>query len=322
MTTPLARVPGDDPVSAALVRLQPREPTRIRARDAFFNDLRAARHGIEKTNLNDLFQVKHAADLYERLYPIFDPPRPHFPETEHRRKVRQGVLDRLSVGFLVSDHPEPGASWPIAASGTWKRRPYWIYRNPTALPRAYVVPHVYRADDASAVDLFARVDPRDAVLMAHDPLGHASRYRQPFTIASYNANDPDRVEIRVSTQFPGLLVVADTWMPGWSAELDGRPAPILPGNHAQRVVPLPRPGRHQIIMRYQAPGFISGLVVSGASALVWLAVAVWAGSRFVQTRVAAGGEGNRCGFLSVAVAGWPGSRATCGVPANQPDDRC
>lgn len=279
-TTPSNRVLGPDPVSATLAELQPRTPYRIRVRDAFYDDLRAANHGFEKTNLNDLFQVKHAADLYEYLYPIFDPPRPRFPETEHRRAVRQGVLDRMSVGFLVSDRPEADAPWPIAASGVWHDRPYWIYRNPTALPRAYVVPRVYQADDASAVDHFANVNPREAVVMASDPLGRSSNHRQPFTAASYSADDPDHVEIRVTTRNPGLLVVADTWMPGWSAEVDGLPAPILLGNHAQRVVPLPKPGRHQILMSYSAPGFAEGLAVSGISAIVWLAVAARVGLRF------------------------------------------
>src|SRR5439155_16299942 len=126
-----------------------------------------------------------AADLYETLYPLFDPPHPFLPDTAARRAVRQGVLDRMGVAFLVSDRPEPAAPWPVVASGTWDGTPYWIYRNPTALPRAYVVPRARpAADDASAVALFARVCPREAILMPADPLGQAGA-RQPFTPAQY-----------------------------------------------------------------------------------------------------------------------------------------
>ena len=89
-------------------------PFRIRARDILYHDLRAGRNGFEKINVNDSFQIQHAADLYETLYPLLYaglPPDPDDPMAEavaqFRREVRQGVLDRLGVAFLVSDHVEP-----------------------------------------------------------------------------------------------------------------------------------------------------------------------------------------------------------------------
>ena len=33
-------------------------------------DLHALRDGVEKTNVNDLFQIRHAAELCRELYPI------------------------------------------------------------------------------------------------------------------------------------------------------------------------------------------------------------------------------------------------------------
>jgi hypothetical protein len=273
-TAPVAQFLGPDPVSADLSRLAPAGPFRIRARDAFYTDLRAVAHGLEKTNLNDSFQVQHAADLYETLYPLFDPPHPFFPATPARRAIRQGVLDRMGVALLVSDRPERLDRWPVAASGAWRGTPYWIYRNPTALPRAYVVPRAYPAPDgAAAVGLFPRVSPREAVLMATDPLG-AGGPRQPFTPAAYESTDPDRVEVRVATAAPGLLVVADTWMPGWTAVVDGRPAPVLRGNRAQRVIPLPAAGPHHIVLSYRPPGLTAGLAITAAAGLAWLATAV------------------------------------------------
>ena len=62
---------------------------------------------------------------------------------------------------------------------------------------------------------FREGDPREAVLMAADPLGAARAPRQPFTPAKWASTDPDRLVLKVTTGAPGLLVVADTWMPGW-----------------------------------------------------------------------------------------------------------
>ncbi len=276
--TPPGRFLDGGSLGEAIARVKPAGPFRIRARDAFLGDLRAYGLGLEKTNLDDAFQIQHAADLYEALYPIFDPPRVvellDPLSAPLRRRVSQAVLDRMGVALLVSDRPDPQASWPVVAAGKDSGNSFLVYGNPTAMPRAYVVPSAWPApDNASTVGLMPWVDPREAVLMAHDPLGDSlSGPRQRFTPAEYQEIGPDQIAVRVTNEAPGLLVVADTWIPGWSATLDGHPAPILRGNHAQRVIPLPHAGRHRVEMRYEPPGLAAGLAVTVASSLAWLVV--------------------------------------------------
>ncbi len=116
-----------DPISESLILLDPalteREPFRVRARDAFYLDLDAARYEIEKTNINDVFQLGHAAALYETLYPVAtrSPRVPDAPMSQavddHRRQIRQGVFDRMAVAYLVSDRVEADPPWPVAATG-------------------------------------------------------------------------------------------------------------------------------------------------------------------------------------------------------------
>src|SRR5262249_59502858 len=113
----------------------------------------------------------------------------------------------------------------------------------TAMPRAYVVPAVLIASDDEAATLsdFGVVDPRLSVVMAADPLkALAAGPRQQFRPAEWICNDPDRPILRVTTEAPGLLVIADSWLAGWSARVDGVATPVLRGNHAQRVIPLKR----------------------------------------------------------------------------------
>jgi uncharacterized membrane protein YfhO len=110
--------------------------------------------------------------------------------------------------------------------------------------------------------------------MPLDPLGPDGSYRQPFTPAEWTSTNPDRVVIRVATEAPGLLVVADTWMPGWSAEVDGQPQPVLRGNRAQRVIPLLSPGRHEVILTYRPPGLLVGMGLTVTSALIWATLSI------------------------------------------------
>ncbi len=174
-TTPVEDLLGTDPVAAAIHRLHTAEPFRIRARDAFYNDLRAVHAGLEKTNLNDYFQLAHAADMYETLYPLFESrPLNERSRTRKARAIREDVLDRMNVAFLVTDRREPGADWPIAAEGMSKGKPFWLYRNDNVLPRAYVVPRARLVSEGpETLDQFPVVPSREAVLMPFDPLGNS-----------------------------------------------------------------------------------------------------------------------------------------------------
>jgi hypothetical protein len=255
-------------------------PLRIKARDAFFGDLRATCLGIEKTNINDVFQLDHTAVLYESLYPVASRPRPYrllMPANEvveeFNRGVRQAVFDRMSVAYLISDRVEPDPPWPVVAEGILNESRFVIQRNPSALPRAYVVPRATVVPEGASLALsyFRETDPRASVLMNEDPLGrNASGPRQSFQAARWTSIDPDHPVMVVTTEAPGLLVVADSWMPGWTARVDGVGVPILRGNHAQRVIPILQPGRHTIAMDYWPPGFILGCAITSVSILTWL----------------------------------------------------
>jgi hypothetical protein len=275
--SPAERFLGADPIGRALLegRSEGLEPPRIRVVDTLYGDLQAGRLGLSKTNVNDSFQLRHAADLYETLYHVFTPERDDRGApmdravAAYRQEIRQAVLDRMGVGLLVADRVVPGSSWEPVASGSAGRSPFVVLRNPTAMPRAYVVPRAeVAADDSSTVARFREGDPRESVLMPADPLGPCSGPRQAFTPAVWTSTDPDRVVLEVTTEAPGLLVIADTWMPGWSAEVDGRYAPIFRGNRAQRVVPLARPGPHEIVLTYRTPGLRAGLAISSASVVI------------------------------------------------------
>lgn len=75
------------------------------------------------------------------------------------------------------------------------------------------------------------------------------------------------LEIEAVLHAPGLLVVNDTMLDGWSATVDGVPAPIVEVNGLVRGVWLDR-GTHRVAMRYVPPGLVSGAAISCAALLV------------------------------------------------------
>jgi len=70
---------------------------------------------------------------------------------------------------------------------------------------------------------------------------------------------------------PGVLVVAEGWDPGWSAEVDGVPARVLRVNHVQLAVVL-GPGLHRVVLSYAPRGFQLGLLLAGCTVVVMIAL--------------------------------------------------
>jgi hypothetical protein len=277
---PVTAFLGSDRVLNEVQRGTEGESGRFRAASigTLLPDLTAMASGLEKTNVNDSFQIRHAADIYERLYPFLEPF--HRRETdewpmdravwEHRARLARTVLDLMSVRVLVADRDvSPLGLDPGMAAPTPGDEPR-VWKNPTALPRAYVTPRAVtmRDDPALILHRLGIEGPREGVVMTtHDPLAPGDR--QSYTPASFDQTDPDRVVVRVTTSAPGLLVVGNTWMPGWSATVDGVATAVLRGNHCQQVIPLAGAGSHTVVLEYRTPGLGLGIGLSLVCLLGW-----------------------------------------------------
>jgi hypothetical protein len=279
--SPASGFQGREEVVASLLHAatEPSGPGRIASVGNALPDLRAAGSGLEKTNVNDGYQIQHAADLYERLYPSLDPDSPQGTvdgpmdrvAEEHQARVAQTVLDLMSVRHVVSRRELPIPGLRRTTSEKVGAEAETIWTNPSAMPRAYVVPRGI-VSDGTARTVMARlraIDPRQGVLMNRDPLPDSETVRQPFTPAEWVSRDPDLVTVQVETSAPGLLVVGNTWMPGWTATVDALAAPVLRGNHWQQVVPITRAGRHEIVLRYEPLGLALGWAITAGALFGW-----------------------------------------------------
>ncbi|MBN2311791.1 MAG: YfhO family protein [Candidatus Hydrogenedentes bacterium] len=78
-----------------------------------------------------------------------------------------------------------------------------------------------------------------------------------------------RLQIRLDAPRSGVLVVADSWYPGWRASVDGQEAAIGVVDGVFRGIPLEE-GEHEVVFRYEPGSFKAGLIVSLAAAIVIL----------------------------------------------------
>ncbi|HET7293173.1 MAG TPA: hypothetical protein VFM88_12160 [Vicinamibacteria bacterium] len=135
---------------------------------------------------------------------------------------------------------------------------------------AYVVPRLRAlVDDAALVDAWRDpvgrgIDLREEALATEADaraltLPAAGR-RGRATVAARSAN---RLELRA--EGPGLLVVAESWDPGWRAETDGAPARLVRVNQALMGTPLAA-GLHRVVLRHAPRGFDAGLALCAGAA--------------------------------------------------------
>ncbi len=146
-----------------------------------------------------------------------------------------------------------------------------IYRNETAGPRAFLVhsARVARSEDEARQQLSAPAfDPHgEAILQTGSELSVPASPGEDVTVEAY---EQEYVRLRATTGSPAYLVLADSFYPGWTARLDGRPAAVERADVALRAVFLP-PGEHVVEFSFRPASWRLGQVVS---AVGWLALAV------------------------------------------------
>jgi len=150
------------------------------------------------------------------------------------------------------------------------------YRNLYGLPRAYAVTS-YRIASSPAESLTMALDPKhhpgDSVVLEQAPSFAISDMARERPEVEITAISPQRILIHANAKGNAMLVVSDTYYPGWQAYLDDVPVRIYVANHAFRAVELPN-GEHTIEMRYQPLSFSIGALISAAAFLSVLGLAL------------------------------------------------
>ncbi len=191
-------------------------------------------------------------------------------------------LDLLNVKYILSAKP---LDLPLVYDGPTK-----VYRNPDVAPRAFVATS---AESVSlAADSLSRLrsgsfDPRQHIVLEGAPAGlpSAAGPARPARITAYT---PLQVTVETDAEVASVLVLLDSYFPGWQASVDGQEVTIYRAQHNFRGVLLP-PGSHRIEFQYKPLSFRIGAFVTGMSGLVLLLLlAGWAWQ--ARSRAAAGGE--------------------------------
>ena len=186
------------------------------------------------------------------------------------RALEHPLLDALAVRAVVSDDRTTGAwGWtPVATPG------FALLRNDEAQGRVQL--HFrgrgVEPDSMAVVLRTGAFDPAsEAIWIGEGTVGAADDGVGAVEVLEDRTS---RIVIRTETSAPALLVVADSWSPGWIARVDGNLEPILRVWGVVRGIRVP-PGSHTVELVYDAPGFRLGAALSLAGLLAAVVLGSW-----------------------------------------------
>lgn len=210
---------------------------------------------------------------------------PATPEWGSTVRGFASFLDQTELVYpsseVLHEEPMPGRGEPWAVRQDWQLR-----RNKAAYPRAWLV-HSARVR-SPARDPEARGEMMRALAFMNDPIWFEPDrpvldLRQtalievddkeglkgvlsptpvgPSESVTVVEHGPQRVVLRAALDHPGLVILADTYYPGWQLTIDGEPAPIYRANRMMRSAAVPA-GQHTLVYTYRPVSFLIGAMIS------------------------------------------------------------
>jgi hypothetical protein len=198
------------------------------------------------------------------------------------------LLGALNVRYVTGFNPLP--EFGIKLVRALPERHSWLYQIDQVVPRVYMVSQAMEEKDPEKIlQRLASVE--------FNPLKEVMLEEMPFLLKGTELNataiikryENQAVEIHADLNATGILVLADSFYPGWRVYVDGKEERILRANLFFRAVSLSS-GKHRVEFRYEPVSFTLGLVVS----LVTLCgIVAWSLVLLIQNRGRSRTEENR-----------------------------
>ena len=189
-------------------------------------------------------------------------------------RFRRQILRALGTSTIL-DRIENGTTEKTFLPGEYTLTPVADWRVFTDLGSPDIIRIASRSAVAQTKNEFDNIffdlsfDPASQVVF-HDPSILPLSGTGSVMVTAYTSN---RVEALTDTQGRTMLVVANTYYPGWNAYIDGQPASLMRVNWAMNGVILPS-GKHTVRLLYEPASFRIGLWISGLSMVLFIGMVI------------------------------------------------
>lgn len=197
------------------------------------------------------------------------------------------IASLMSVEYLISAFPifnVPLTSVTTIFPPSHGLNPFYIYRNNTARTRAYIA---YNTDFVKTVEefnqLLSQMDyiDKNSIIIEDEALQIANPAKE-INQAKIVTETDSEIVIEAVSSTPSILILTDTYYPGWKAFIDNKYTQIYQVNIFQKGILLSE-GPHVIKFIYQPVSFELGKYITLlTSVIIFVAVFLFRGT-FPQT---------------------------------------
>jgi hypothetical protein len=195
---------------------------------------------------------------------------------QHRR-----LLGLCSLRYLIASGLSPqkmkaidAHSWRLIPQANLAGSTSQIFENRLALPRTYLVnSYTITGNEEESLRAIGEniLELSHSVVLENGtpsfPSASKSMESGSARIAEYGINE---VKLHVESQEPSILVLTDSYYPGWIALVDGEEKPIWRANSLFRAVEVPA-GVQRVVFKYRPSSFYFGMTVSLVTLLLTVA---------------------------------------------------
>jgi len=239
---------------------------------------RGVLHGVEDAQGYNPVQPKRFVDF---LMALNGHPQEYHDANIYPSGLDSPLLDLLNIRYIVipvtyhddrADLRELDRTFRTIYADDQVR----VLENPDALAPAWIVHQAQRVQAEEILPLLATagIDVRQTALLEATPPTFGTHFDTSSSSVRLIHDKPDELRLETQAAAPGLLVLSETYDPGWRAYVDGDEVDLYPANHLLRAVPLPA-GEHVVDLRYEPPHLKAGLAVSAFTAAIVVSVLTW-----------------------------------------------
>ena len=187
--------------------------------------------------------------------------------------IGKKLLDANNVGYLTTTKPLDSSNWELVDRANFKDHSLYLYNNPKEVSRAYIATD-YQV--ATTIGEFRQIlEKQDAdilkTVVLEEDIGLLNSDQETKGEVEIALSDNTRVELQAKLNQKSLVVLSDSYYPGWKTYIDEQETKILPVNINSRAVIVPA-GNHKIEYVYAPTNIKIGLLVSFLSLVLAIGV--------------------------------------------------
>jgi len=195
-------------------------------------------------------------------------------------KYMEKAVNLLGIKYIIHKVSDGRAVWtyphwenPEQYKQVFKDGKYEIYENKNVFPRTYLVSRYKVVKEKQKIidTMFSKdLDLAKEIILEEDPNIRLKEGKKTARIINFT---PNEVLIKTNSESDSILLLTDSFYPGWKAFMDNVETKIFRADYTFRAINVPK-GEHNIIFVYDPMSFRLGiyLAIIGVAGVLFFGV--------------------------------------------------